>query len=101
MLDLKRLDFAPPDPDKFPCLRLAYEAAAAGGSKTIALNAADEVAVAAFLKREIGFTDISKVVERTMNETPDRHPESIEEVLAIDAQARSLAQEQLPRHVVR
>ena len=87
--------------DKFPCLRLAYEAAAAGGAKTIALNAADEVAVAAFLKREIGFTEIPKVIERTMNETPDRHPESIEEVLAIDAQARSLAQEQLPRHVAR
>jgi 1-deoxy-D-xylulose-5-phosphate reductoisomerase len=101
VLELKRLDFAPPDPDKFPCLRLAYGAAAAGGSKTIALNAADEVAVAAFLKREIGFTDISKVVERTMNETPASHPESIEEVLAIDSQARSLAQEQLPRQVVR
>jgi 1-deoxy-D-xylulose-5-phosphate reductoisomerase len=101
VLDLKRLDFALPDPDKFPCLRLAYEAATAGGSKTIALNAADEVAVAAFLKREIGFTDISKVVARTMNETPDHHPESIEEVLAIDAEARSLAQEQLPRHVAR
>src|SRR5882724_8657656 len=101
VLDLKRLDFSPPDPDKFPCLRLAYEAAAAGGSKTIALNAADEVAVAAFLKREIGFSDISKVVGRTMNETPDRHPESIEEVLAIDSQARSLAQEQLPRQVAR
>lgn len=101
VLDLKRLDFSPPDADKFPCLRLAYEAAAAGGSKTIALNAADEVAVAAFLKREIGFADIPKVVARAMNETPDRHPESIEEVLAIDAEARSLAQEQLPRHVVR
>src|SRR3954453_15156586 len=101
VLNLKRLDFSAPDLDKFPCLRLAYEAAALGGSKTIALNAADEVAVAAFLKREIGFTDISKVVERTMNETPDRHPESIEEVLAIDGRARSLAQEQLPRHVAR
>ncbi|MGZ4890036.1 MAG: 1-deoxy-D-xylulose-5-phosphate reductoisomerase, partial [Candidatus Angelobacter sp.] len=101
VLDLKRLDFSPPDPDKFPCLRLAYEAAADGGSKTIALNAADEVAVAAFLKKEIGFTDISKVVARTMNETPDRHPESIEEVLAIDAEARSLAQDQLPRQLAR
>src|ERR1041384_1510799 len=101
VLDLKRLDFAPPDLTKFPCLRLAYEAAEAGGSKTIALNAADEIAVGFFLKREIGFTDISKVVERTINETPDHHPESIEEVLAIDAQARSLAHEQLPRHVAR
>src|SRR3954470_16231648 len=101
VLDLKRLDFVPPDPDKFPCLRLAYEAAEAGGSKTVALNAADEIAVAAFLKREIGFTDISRLIERTMNETPDRHPESIEEVLAVDGRARSLAQEQLPRHVAR
>jgi 1-deoxy-D-xylulose-5-phosphate reductoisomerase len=101
VLDLKRLDFAAPDPDKFPCLRLAYEAAAAGGSKTIALNAADEIAVAAFLKREIAFADISKVVERTMNETLGRRPESIEEVLVIDAEARSLAHEQLPRQVVR
>ena len=72
-----------------------------GGAKTMALNAADEVAVAAFLKREIGFTDISKVVERTMRETQDRHPESIEEVLAIDAEARELAQNQLPRQVSR
>jgi 1-deoxy-D-xylulose-5-phosphate reductoisomerase len=101
VLDLKRLDFAAPDPDRFPCLRLAYEAAAAGGSKTIALNAADEVAVAAFLKREIAFADISKVVASTMNETPGRRPESIEEVLVIDAEARSLAHEQLPRQVVR
>jgi 1-deoxy-D-xylulose-5-phosphate reductoisomerase len=101
VLDLKRLDFCPPDLAKFPCLRLAYEAAEAGGAKTIALNAADEVAVAAFLKREIGFADISKVVERTIHETKDRHPESIEEVLAIDAEARNLAQERFARQVTR
>jgi 1-deoxy-D-xylulose-5-phosphate reductoisomerase len=101
ILDLKRLDFSPPDLGKFPCLRLAYEAAEAGGAKTIALNAADEVAVAAFLKREIGFNDISKVIERTISETSDRHPESIEEVLAIDAEARTLAQERLARQVTR
>src|SRR5215467_12769052 len=97
VLDLKRLDFSPPDLSKFPCLRLAYEAAEAGGAKTIALNAADEVAVAAFLKREIGFSDISKVVERTISETPDRHPESIEQVLEMDAQARRAAQELLAK----
>src|SRR5215469_4743965 len=95
VLDLKRLDFAPPDLSKFPCLRLAYEAAEAGGAKTIALNAADEIAVAAFLEREIGFNDIARVVEQTMRETADRHPESIEEVLAIDAQARVIAQHKL------
>jgi 1-deoxy-D-xylulose-5-phosphate reductoisomerase len=101
VLDLKRLDFCPPDLDKFPCLRLAYEAAEAGGAKTIALNAADEIAVAAFLKREIGFADISKVVERTIFETNDRHPESIEEVLAIDAEARERAQHLLPHTLTR
>jgi 1-deoxy-D-xylulose-5-phosphate reductoisomerase len=91
VLDLKRLDFAPPDQGKFPCLRLAYEAAEAGGAKSIALNAADEVAVAAFLKQEIAFPDIPKVIERTIRETADHHPESIEEVLAIDAEARAVA----------
>lgn len=101
VLDLKRLDFAPPDPAKFPCLRLAYEAAEAGGAKTIALNAADEVAVAAFLNREIGFVDIPKVIEHTILETSDRHPESIEEVLAIDAQAREAARRRLERQLTR
>lgn len=101
VLDLKRLDFCAPDPEKFPCLRLAYEAAEAGGSKSIALNAADEVAVAAFLKGEIAFTDIWQVVARTMDETGSRNPESIEEVLTIDAQARDVAQRMLTRQLTR
>jgi len=101
ILDLKRLDFAPPDPAKFPCLRLAYEAAEAGGAKPIALNAADEVAVAAFLNHEIGFSDIPKVIERTILETSDRHPESIEEVLAIDVQAREAARHRLKTQLTR
>src|ERR1051326_6305647 len=95
LLDLKRLDFYPPDQEKFPCLRLAYEAAQAGGAKSIALNAADEVAVAAFLNREIGFTDIPRVVEQTIAETEGRRPESIEEVLAIDVEARDRARHRL------
>ena len=101
VLDLKRLDFRPPDLVKFPCLRLAYEAAEAGGAKTIALNAADEVAVAAFLDREIGFTEIPRLIEQTMSETSDRHPESIEEVLAMDRQARELARHKLGRQLTR
>src|SRR5258708_1850061 len=99
VLDLKRLDFSPPDLEKFPCLRLAYEAAEAGGSKTIALNAADEIAVAAFLNREIGFADISRVVGQTLRETEERHPESIEEVLSIDAEARTFARRRLTHQV--
>jgi 1-deoxy-D-xylulose-5-phosphate reductoisomerase len=91
--DLKRLDFAAPDLEKFPCLRLAYEAAEAGGAKTIALNAADEIAVAAFLAEKIRFTDIAQVIEHVLNETSDGHPESIKGVLKVDAEARRAAQE--------
>jgi 1-deoxy-D-xylulose-5-phosphate reductoisomerase len=101
VLDLKRLDFRPPDLKKFPCLRLAYEAAEAGGAKTIALNAADEVAVASFLNRETGFAEIPKIIEHTMSETQDLHPESIEEVLAIDRQARELARQRLSHQLIR
>jgi 1-deoxy-D-xylulose-5-phosphate reductoisomerase len=101
VLDLKRLDFCPPDLNKFPCLRLAYQAAAAGGAKSIALNAADEVAVAAFLEREIGFCDIARVVEQTMDETEDRHPQTIEEVLAVDARARTVARQKLTHQLAR
>jgi 1-deoxy-D-xylulose-5-phosphate reductoisomerase len=101
VLEMKRLDFHPPDLDKFPCLRLAYEAAEAGGEKTVALNAADEVAVAAFLKGEIGFADISRIVAQTLDETPGRSPESIEEVLAADAQARQVARQRLARQLTR
>jgi len=101
VLDLKKLDFSPPDLDKFPCLRLAYEAVETGGAKTIALNAADEVAVAAFLKREIGFAEIPRVIERTISETTERRPESIEEVLAVDAQSREIARLNLSRQLTR
>jgi 1-deoxy-D-xylulose-5-phosphate reductoisomerase len=99
VMNLRHLDFCPPDMDKFPCLRLAYEAAEAGGTKTIALNAADEVAVAAFLREEIGFDDIPKVVEDVMAATPSRSLESIEEVLVSDAQARDLAEGKAKKRV--
>jgi 1-deoxy-D-xylulose-5-phosphate reductoisomerase len=89
--ELKRLDFTAPDLDKFPCLRLAYEAAALGGTKSIGLNAADEVAVAAFLDEKIGFNDIPRTIEQTLSETEERHPESISEVLAADGEARARA----------
>jgi 1-deoxy-D-xylulose-5-phosphate reductoisomerase len=91
--DLRRLDFCTPDFEKFPCLRLAYEAAEQGGCKTIALNAADEVAVAAFLAGEIGFNDIATIVSDVLHETSARRPESIKEVLLADAEARSRARD--------
>ena len=89
--ELRRLDFSPPDLEKFPCLRLAYEAVEAGGGKTIALNAADEVAVAAFLEGSIGFVDIPATIEAVVSETSARVPESIEQVLSVDADARRRA----------
>ncbi len=93
--ELRRLDFLPPDLDKFPCLRLAYQAVEAGGAKTIALNAADEVAVAAFLEGGIGFTDIPATIEAVVRETPARIPESIKEVLAVDENARLRARDHI------
>src|SRR5712692_4169378 len=91
--DLRHLDFSPPDMAKFPCLRLAYEAAAAGGAKTIALNAADEIAVAAFLEEQIGLEDIPRIIEEVLAATPAVHLESIHKVLTLDTEARLLARE--------
>jgi 1-deoxy-D-xylulose-5-phosphate reductoisomerase len=93
--DLRHLDFRPPDMQKFPCLSLAYEAAEGGGAKTVALNAADEVAVAAFLNRSIKFGEIPRIIRNVLEETSTRHPESIKEVLTMDAQARQLARDRV------
>ena len=93
--DLRHLDFAPPDLKKFPCLRLAYEAVEAGGAKTVALNAADEVAVASFLEGEIRFDQIPRVIEDVLAETNAGALESIRKVLEADAQARQVAREQV------
>jgi len=97
VLNLQRLDFSPPDLNKFRCLRLAYEAVEAGGAKTIALNAADEVAVAAFLESSIGFEDIPATIEWVLDETPARVPESIDQVLEVDAEARRKARSRIQK----
>jgi 1-deoxy-D-xylulose-5-phosphate reductoisomerase len=93
--DLRHLDFCPPDMSKFPCLRLAYEAAEAGGAKTVALNAADEVAVAAFLDGRIRFDQIPRVIEDVLSATESGHLESIRDVLAADGEARRYALERV------
>jgi 1-deoxy-D-xylulose-5-phosphate reductoisomerase len=93
--DLRHLDFSPPDLKKFPCLRLAYEAAEAGGAKTVALNAADEVAVAAFLAGSIGFNDIPRIIEEVLAGTNCGKLESIGKVLEADAEARRMAQQRV------
>jgi len=93
--DLRHLDFSPPDLKKFPCLRLAYAAVEAGGAKTVALNAADEVAVAAFLEGKIQFEQIPVLIEKVLAVTSSRVPESIQEVLELDAEARRQARERI------
>lgn len=93
--NLRHLDFCPPDMNKFPCLRLAYEAAEAGGAKTVALNAADEVAVAAFLEGGIAFDEIPRVIEEAVSASNSGKLGSIQEVLQADAEARRYAQERV------
>jgi 1-deoxy-D-xylulose-5-phosphate reductoisomerase len=88
---LSYLNFATPDLERFPCLRLAYDAAAIGGNACIALNAADEVAVAAFLAGEIPFTGIPRTIESVLTETSAHRPASISDVLTADRQAREQA----------
>ena len=95
VMDLRHLDFVPPDMEKFPCLRLAYEAARAGGAKPIALNASDEVAVAAFLDGSIRFEQIPETIEYVLGETENRKPESISEILLTDAEARTAAKKRV------
>ncbi len=90
---LSHLDFSPPDFERFPCLRLAYEAAEIGGAHCIALNAADEIAVEAFLDRKIPFTGIPRTIEEVLERTPDTHPETIAGVLEADSEARERARE--------
>ena len=90
-----RLDFEPPAPERFPCLRLAYRAAADGGTAPVVLNATNEVAVAAFLDRRIGFTDIGDVVERSMDRLPAEPVDlsGLDHVLDVDRRARAVAEQ--------
>ncbi len=88
---LSHLEFEQPDFERFPCLRLAYEAAEKGGAHCIALNAADEIAVEAFLDRRIPFTGIPRTIEGVLASTPEAHPTTIAGVLAADQQARQTA----------
>jgi 1-deoxy-D-xylulose-5-phosphate reductoisomerase len=88
---LRHLEFEEPDFERFPCLRLAFEAAEKGGAHCIALNAADEVTVEAFLERRIPFMGIPRTIERVLAATPEAHPATIAEVLAADREARQMA----------
>ena len=93
LAQLGQLNFEAPDLDRFPCLALAQRALRAGGAAPTILNAANEVAVEAFLARKIGFCDIARVVDSALEqcESPGRAPGSVDEALAIDTAARACA----------
>jgi 1-deoxy-D-xylulose-5-phosphate reductoisomerase len=94
---LRRLDFEKVSTRRFPCLRLARQAIAAGGAQPCALNAADEVAVAAFLDRRLAFSGIARVIENVLAEMPRLEVSSIADVIAADGEARRLAQAEVER----
>ena len=100
LVAIGRLDFEAPDPVRFPALRLAREALDAGGARPAILNAANEVAVEAFLKRRIGFLEIAAIVEDILIRYDPAAPDSVDAVLAIDAEARILADERVKDCVV-
>lgn len=88
LFEIARLDFEPPDTNRFPCLRLAAEAMKRGGTATAILNAANEVAVAEFLAGNIRFTSIAEVVEMTLENTTISEASSLDIILAADENAR-------------
>ena len=92
---LKRLDFEKASTRRYPCLRLAREAMKKGGALPCALNAADEVAVAAFLEKKLPFLGIPEVVERVLGRMPRLKLQKMEDVLSADAEARRIAKEEV------
>ena len=101
LLRIQRLEFEPAEPERFPCLDLAYRAAAEGGTCPVILNAANEVAVAAFLDRRIGFTEIAAVVRRTLQQLPAEDVQGWEvgRLLEVDRRARRVAEQSLTEPV--
>ena len=100
-LDLRahgRLEFEAPDLDAFPCLKLAWDAMNAGGCAPAILNAANEVAVSAFLQGQIGFLAIPALVEHALSTLPGGNADTLEHLLAADAEARQVTQTALARH---
>src|SRR3979411_569706 len=97
---LRRLDFAKVSPRRLPCLRLAREAMKKGGALPCALNAADEVAVAAFLQRRLPFLGIAEVIERVLGRTRPARFEKMDDVLTADSEARRMAKEEVDRLAV-
>lgn len=89
------LQFEKPDLQRFPCLQLAFDSLRGGGDRSAVLNAANEVAVAAFLQQQIRFDQIAQLVDATLQRMPPQSLASLEQVLAIDAEARCIATDEI------
>jgi 1-deoxy-D-xylulose-5-phosphate reductoisomerase len=99
LLKIARLDFVAPDMQRFPCLRLAYEALKTGGTAPAILNAANEIAVEAFLAERIGFMEIAQIIETVLSASEIVAVESIAQLVDIDSAARAHARKCLLQHV--
>jgi 1-deoxy-D-xylulose-5-phosphate reductoisomerase len=93
LAQLASLNFSEPELARFPCLSLAFAAAKAGGTAPTVLNAANEVAVAAFLDSGLPYLQIASLVERVLNTIPVSSADSLETILSVDTQARKVAQD--------
>jgi 1-deoxy-D-xylulose-5-phosphate reductoisomerase len=98
LFSIARLDFHAPDERRFPCLRLARQAAEAGDSAPATLNAVNEVAVAAFLDRRIRYLEIASMIEDVLGQQPVIALDELETVFEVDSKARVLAEQWLGRH---
>jgi len=93
IFEVAKLDFEKPDFERFPCLAMAYEALKIGGIATTALNAANEIAVDAFLNKTLAFTNIAKVIEKTLENTKNMTPDNLQDILQADSEARCISKE--------
>jgi 1-deoxy-D-xylulose-5-phosphate reductoisomerase len=91
LIEIAKLEFEQPDVERFPCLRLAYDALKLGGTASTILNAVNEVAVGAFLNKKIHFLDISNVIEQALNSIPTMPVNSLGQLIEVDTEARSFA----------
>ena len=101
LLEIAKLEFEAPDVKRFPCLQLAYDALEAGGTAPAILNAANELAVAAFLSKQIHFLDIPILIEKALNSIKAAPVSSLEQLIAVDAEARNFAQTWLANHAAK
>jgi len=97
VFEVARLDFEKPDFERFPCLSMAYESLTIGGTASTTLNAANEIAVDAFLNKTLSFTNIAKVIEKTLVNTKSTTPANLQDVLHADTEARSVSTEWVNR----